>query len=73
MFRIKRDPAKLFGIAVARSTQPFDAFSYERDPPQIDGRYRKLAALRVMPAVANNVGCCGVHREQSCLWVVDVA
>jgi len=26
VFRIKRDPAKLLGSAVARSTPPFDAF-----------------------------------------------
>ncbi len=28
VFRIKRDPAKLLGSAVARSTQPLDAESH---------------------------------------------
>jgi hypothetical protein len=34
-FRIKRDPAKLLGSAVARSTQTFDSFALRNDP-----RYR---------------------------------
>jgi len=28
VFRIKRDPAKLLGSAVARSTQPLGAFAF---------------------------------------------